>query len=164
MNYRQAKQYDKEEIKDVLVKSFKPTYAYYAQKSFANLHNVLIAEDKGNVIGVMNWRIFKSGEEKIGYLFWLAVQPEYRRMGVAKSLIQNVTEEIQQEIYHADIFAAVERHNIPSRKLLESLGFSLISRIDLKKKFGLRRFRLYWQMLLLPKEDLFISHYRTQCK
>lgn len=158
MNYRQAEQHDKEGIKEVLVKSFEPTYAYYAQKSFANLHNALVAEDGGKVIGVINWRVFKVGEKKIGYVFWLAVQPEYRRMGVAKSLIRSATESIQQEIGLGDIFAAVEKDNIPSRRLIESFGFTLITRTAMKKKFGSRRFRLYFQMMLLPKEDLFINN------
>lgn len=157
LNYRQAKQRDKEGIKEVLVKSFEPTYAYYAQKSFTNLHNALVAEDGGKVIGVINWRVFKVGEKKIGYLFWLAVQPELRRKGVAKSLIQNATGDIRQEIGFGDIFAAVEKRNIPSGRLIESLGFTLISRTAMKKRFGLRRFRLYFQMMLLPNEDLFIK-------
>jgi ribosomal protein S18 acetylase RimI-like enzyme len=155
--YRKAEQHDKEGIKEVLAKSFEPTYAYYAQKSFANLHNALVAEDGGKVIGVINWRFFKVGQKKIGYLFWLAVQPEFRRMGVAKSLIRNATGEIQQEIGFGDIFAAVEKDNIPSRNLLESFSFTLISRAAMKKKFGSRRFRLYFRMMLLPKEDLFIN-------
>jgi ribosomal protein S18 acetylase RimI-like enzyme len=157
LNYRQAEQYDKEEIKEVLVASFTPTYAYYAQKSFVNLKNVLVAADEGKVIGVINWRIFEVGEKKIGYLFWLAVQPEYRRMGIAKKLINDVIKKIQQEIGLAEIYAAVEKNNIPSRRLIESLGFTFISRPDMKKKYGSRCLRLYFQMMLLPKEDLFIK-------
>lgn len=156
LNYRQAEQHDKEGIKEVLVKSFEPTYAYYAQKSFVNLRNALVAENGGKVIGVINWRVFTVGEKKIGYLFWLAVQPEFRRTGIAKSLVRNATGDIQREMGFGDIFIAVEKHNIPSRRLIESLGFTLITRTVMKKKFGLRRFWLYFQMMLLPKEDLFI--------
>ena len=158
LNYRQADKSDREDIKEVLVKSFTPTYAYYAQKSFVKLDNVLAAEDKGKVVGVINWRILRVGGQKIGYLFWLAVLPEYRRMGIAKGLIQEVIKKIQQEAGLAEIYAAIEKHNEPSRRLIESLGFSFISRLDMKKKYGLRCPRLYFQMMLLPKEDLFMLH------
>jgi Acetyltransferases len=156
MNVRSAEQYDKKEIEDILVKSFSPTYAYYAKKSFAKLDNVLVSEDEGKVTGVLNWKIIDTGEKKIGYLFWLAVLPEHRRLGVAKKLIGAVINIIQQEIGQSEVYAAVEKYNTPSRRLIESLGFTMITRSDVKKKYGLGCLKLYTQMMLLPKEDLFI--------
>lgn len=156
--YRMAEQQDKKEIYNILVASFTPTYAYYARKSFEDLNNVLVAEDEGTVIAVINWRVFDVGDKRIGYLFWLAVLPEYRRMGIARNLIQHAIMKMQQESGLVEVYAAVEKNNIPSQSLIKSLGFTFISRGDMKKKYGLRCPRLYFQMMLLPKEDLFILY------
>ena len=158
LHYRQAEQDDREKIKEVLVRSFSPTYAYYAQKSFADLQNVLVAEEEGKVTAVINWRILEAGEKKIGYLFWLAVQPEYRRRGIAKELIRAAISKMLQESTLTEIYAAVEKSNAPSRELIGSLGFALISRAEMKKKYGLKCVQLYYQMMLHPKEDLFMLH------
>lgn len=78
--------------------------------------------------------------------------------GIAKNLGQEVIREIQKEAGPVEIYAAVEKDNIPSKSLLESLGYRIISRSDMKRKYGSGYLRLYFQMMRLPKEDLFVSH------
>lgn len=157
MNYRRAEINDMDEIKDLLMKSFSPTYAYYAQKGFKDLKHVAVAEDREKAAGVITWRIFDAGRSKVGYIFWVAVDPEYRRLGIAKNLILDAIAEIRKEAGEIDIYTAVEKDNVPSRKLFESLGFDFISRSDMKRKYGPACLPLYFKMMLLPKEDLLIK-------
>jgi ribosomal protein S18 acetylase RimI-like enzyme len=156
MNYRPAEQRDREAIREILIGSFNPIYAYFAKRSFVSLHNALVAEDGSRVVGVVNWRIFHLGREKISSLPWLAVHPDYRRMGIGKSLILKAIGNIDGERDPVDIYVAVEKKNLLSQRLFVKTGFSLVSRSAIRKKYRLRRFRLYFRMMLAPREDLFI--------
>lgn len=156
MNYRIAEQKDMEAIIEVFNTSFNTVYAYYARKSVNPLKNTLIAEDETIIAGVISWRIFDTGDEKIGYLFWLAVHPDFRRKGVGEGLIAEAIRLIQEEAGTVDVYAAIEKNNQPSIRLFEKTGFTLISRSAFKEKYGLKRFRLYSRMMLIPKENLYL--------
>ncbi len=134
MDYRPAEQRDREVIDRLLALSFGRIYAHYARKSLGSLDDTLVATEGERVVGFTNWRIFRVGEEKIGYLFWLAVHPDYRRMGVGKGLVLKAVMSIRAAIGQVDIYAAVEKDNHPSRGLLEKVGFALIDRADVRKR------------------------------
>jgi len=156
MNYRFAEDKDKVGISQVLENSFDSTYAYYAQKSFASLENSLIAEEDG-VAGVTNWKIIHSNSDKIGYIFWLAVHPDYRRKGIGEGLIQEAINCMQKEAGSLDIYSATDKDNIPMHKLFGKMGFTPDGRSVIKKKYGVRCLQLYSRMMLMPWEVLFIK-------
>jgi ribosomal protein S18 acetylase RimI-like enzyme len=156
MNYRPAEKEDLKAIMELLDSSFDDVYAYYARKSFASTEHALLAEDGGGIGGVINWRIFEPGEEKLGYLFWVAVHPEARRKGIAEGLVLEATRWIREKNGPVDVYAAVDKHNEPSQRLFEKLGFTSNGRSVIKEKFGLKRFWLYSSMMLMPGEVLFL--------
>jgi hypothetical protein len=77
-------------------------------------------------------------------------------MGIGRSLILRAIGNIDGERDPVDIYVAVEKKNLPSQRLFVKTGFSLVSRSAIRKKYCLRRFRLYFRMMLAPREDLFI--------
>jgi ribosomal protein S18 acetylase RimI-like enzyme len=160
MRYRAAEKNDIEAINGILTASFDSVYAFFARKSIAGLENVIVAEDENRLNGVINYRIFDSGNGKIGYLYYLAVHPDDRRKGIGKRLIREATRRIDEEAGPVDVYAAAERSNRASKRLLERIGFAVISRSDFRKKYGGGRLRLSSMMNLMPWEELYVTRPR----
>jgi ribosomal protein S18 acetylase RimI-like enzyme len=156
MNYRTAEQKDLTAINEILARSFNAIYAYFARRSFSTLQNAIVAQDGSEITGAINYRIIVPEKEKIGYLYYLAVDPACRRQGIGKSLILRAASSIENEAGPVEIYAAVEKKNKPSRELLKSIGFAPLSRQAVREKYGRRRFELYKEMNLMPWEDLFV--------
>lgn len=157
MEYRLAGKEDMIAIVEVLNSSFDDVYAYYARKSFASTEHALVAEDGGRIGGVINWRVFDPEEGKLGYLFWVAVHPDARRQGVAEGLVLEAVRQIREKDGPISVYAAVEKDNQPSRRLFEKLGFLPGGRTVMKEKYGLKRYWLYSNMMLMPGEVLYVS-------
>ena len=155
MRFRKALAKDHEAIHALLQASFSMIYAYYAEKSFALLTNTLAATDKSGLTGIINWRNFRVGGEKICYLYWLAVRPDRRKLGLGKKLFQRA---IAKGKGCTMICAATEKRNKIAQKLIQHEGFTLIDRKGLKARFGAETSRLTNMMNLMPWEDLYIRH------
>lgn len=82
-----------------------------------------VATLDGNVVGYMGLQIF-CGE---GYVTNVAVLPDFRRMGIAKKLIEH---QIQNEM--SFITLEVRESNLPAIKLYESCGFE---NVGIRPKF-----------------------------
>ena len=78
-----------------------------------------VATLDGNVVGYMGLQIF-CGE---GYVTNVAVLPDFRRMGIAKKLIEH---QIQNEM--SFITLEVRESNLPAIKLYESCGFENVGK------------------------------------
>ncbi|MGA2141883.1 MAG: GNAT family N-acetyltransferase [Brevinematales bacterium] len=157
MDFREPVREDLEAINILLEASFSRIYAWFAKKSFSNLQNSIIAEvEGGRIIAAINYRILEQDSTKIGYLYYLAVQDEYRRRGIGRELGLRAISSIEKEYGPLDIFAAVEKKNTPSREMLKSLGFKPLSRAGIKKKFGAGQPAIKREMNLMPWEDLFV--------
>ena len=82
-----------------------------------------VATLDGNVVGYMGLQIF-CGE---GYVTNVAVLPDFRRMGIAKKLIEH---QMQNEM--SFITLEVRESNLPAIKLYESCGFE---NVGIRPKF-----------------------------
>jgi len=94
---------------------------------------------------------FKVGGNKFGCILWVAVQPEFRRRGVATALIKTGTQRLKQEGAKA-VFASVQRRNIASLTVFTNQGFSKKSFADLWRLFNWRVFQFYGDIWLAPGE------------
>ncbi len=156
MTFRAPVQNDLPAINEILTLSFSPIYAYFAKMSFSILRNAIVAEEGAEIIGAIDYLIIDLENKKMGYLYYLAVHPAFRRKGTGERLILRANDSIINDIGPAEIFAAAEKKNRPSREMLKKIGFLPISRSALKEKFGAGRFGLYTRMKLMPWEELFV--------
>ncbi len=153
--FRPSEEKDRDAIKELLTLSFDSVYAKYAKLSFESLEQSLVAEVESKVIGVINWRIFQVQGEKIGYLFWLAIHPDFRRKAFGEKIMRKAIELLNQQRIRV-IFTSIEKDNHPSRSLFKKLGFTRISKAEMRKMFGKDSPKLYREMWVMPWEDLFI--------
>ena len=72
--------------------------------------------------GYVQATISKDGDTSIGYL----VFPKYWRSGVAKESVGAVIHELFKQLGVTSISASIERENVPSIRLVNSLGFELL--------------------------------------
>ncbi len=154
--FRQTEEKDRDSIKELLNLSFGPVYAKYATLSFESLEQSLVAEENVKVVGVINWRLFQAEMEKMGYIFWLAVHPVFRRTGSGEELLRRALDILNQQ-YLPVILTSITKHNLPSRSLFEKLGFKRISKADMRRRLGSDTPRLYRELWIMPWEDVFIK-------
>ncbi|MVT13698.1 MAG: GNAT family N-acetyltransferase [Euryarchaeota archaeon] len=77
------------------------------------------AYDNGKLVGV----VLLTDDGRKGWINRLAVDPDYRRKGIAKSLIDKSEEIFRERGIH--LFAAlIEDWNIPSQELFHSKGYN----------------------------------------
>ena len=64
-------------------------------------------------------------EEAIGYVRRVIISPTYRKMGLARQLMQHIISYAQAELHLAAIDLHVWEQDLPAIRLYESLGFQL---------------------------------------
>jgi ribosomal protein S18 acetylase RimI-like enzyme len=92
-------------------------------KSFIskNPQSILVAEEQGKVVG--NIIIIPYGK-KVSYLFRLAVKKEYRKQGIASSLIEKA-EEIVGQVGTTELGLYVDSGNINLQEFYKKRGFKI---------------------------------------
>lgn len=98
--------------------------------------------DNYEITGLNN-RYYTDG----GYIYRVVVDPEFRRQGVAASMLKSTIKWARTNSNVQDIFAFVAANNLPSKRLFEGLGFNQSGRIvsakvgpfEYEQKYGLAR-------------------------
>jgi ribosomal protein S18 acetylase RimI-like enzyme len=157
MQFRSAEKSDKAAIDRILDSSFTRIYAYYAKKSFTSLENALVAVNDAEVIGIINWRIYTAPAKTIGYLFWLAVLPGYRREGIGSDLTKQAIQIIYKNNGPIDIYTAAEKKNKISKNLVEKEGFAMADKKKIRLYYGKNYAGLFGEMMVMPWEVLFVK-------
>jgi GNAT superfamily N-acetyltransferase len=157
MQFRSAEKSDKKAIDGILDSSFTRIYAYYAKKSFASLENTLVAVNDAEVIGVINWRVYTAPTITIGYLFWLAVLPGYRKKGIGSDLMRQAIQFIYQKNGPIDIYTAAEKKNKISINLIEKEGFTMVIKKEIRQQYGKNYAALFGEMMVMPWECLYVK-------
>ena len=110
-----------------LLKKNKMVGRYFTKALFKGLlaYNeglYFVAEDNGKIIG----NIFASQNGGYhGYLYKLAIDSKYRREGTATKLLKVVINKLRGKFKTDWIFTHIEKKNLPSLKLIKSLGFKI---------------------------------------
>ncbi len=84
------------------------------------LNSLLIADIKDRVVAYI---LFDKAADEV-HIIRIAVHPEFRRQGIAKSLVNAVIQQTKKEGARS-AFLEVRESNLASRKLYESLGFAI---------------------------------------
>jgi ribosomal protein S18 acetylase RimI-like enzyme len=153
---RPAEESDRKAVENILDSSFTRIYAYYAKKSFAGLENTLVAASGAEPVGVINWRVYTAPGISIGYLFWLAVLPGYRKRGIGMDLIRQAFRLIHEKNGPIDIYTAAEKKNKISRNLVEKEGFVLVDKKKIRQQYGKNYAALFGEMMVMPWECLYV--------
>lgn len=112
------------------------TYSFFETilKSFPK--SFLVAEVNGKIAGYIMCRverIFSKFQRfkivKAGHVISIAVLPEYRRIGIAASIMKNAMKILRDEYGCSEIFLEVRISNTPAINLYEKLGFIKVDRI-----------------------------------
>lgn len=96
MRYRRAKLSDYEQIAEVLLKNYNIKTLREAKQVAKNeleLYNFFVAEDKGKITGIAGWKIHGLPKHKLAETVRVAVLPEYRGRGVARTLFKNIVQD-----------------------------------------------------------------------
>jgi len=133
---RDASAADRAAIERIARASFDGIYAFFALRGVRRADPVLVAEQDGAVIGFLEGLVF-DGAPLIGYVYFVAVDPDRRGRGTGRSLVAEALRRFQAA-GATRIFAAVPEDNDASRRLFECLGFEETPRSALRRWYGWR--------------------------
>jgi len=94
----------------------------YVLDSLAEPHYVLVVWDNDTIIGSV-CTCLDMPEKGEGYIYWLAILPNYRTQGLATKLINNVEKYLRKNTYNK-IKVRTWSTNMASIALYTKLGFS----------------------------------------
>ena len=132
MKIRKAALKDAKGIAEVLLKSYNikdlsegmDVFKSEAKKN----HKYIIAEEKNKVIGIVTWLMHGLPKHQLCELDRIAVLPEYRGKGIAKTLFESLIEDAKQ-FYKKNnsklrkLYLLTHADNIRAHKFYEKLGF-----------------------------------------
>jgi ribosomal protein S18 acetylase RimI-like enzyme len=92
----------------------------------------ILCLDKGNVIGTVSWDIRGGLDDGVVELVGLGVNPQYRRQGVAKELVQTLIHDVSRHYSSHDhklrvIYLFMEKGNEEGGAFYKSIGFQEIA-------------------------------------
>lgn len=118
---------------------------------------VLVAEDKGEVVGLAAFGAFRDTAKWPGYRYavenTIHVREDHWRSGVGRILMQSLADKAKNSGKHSMI-AAVDGANASSIRLHEGLGFREVARIpEVGAKFGRWRELVLLQLRLDDRQN-----------
>ena len=132
MKIRKVKLSDEKGIANVLVQSYnikdlKEAISVYKNETRKN-HNYIVAEEKGEVIGIVTWLMHGLPKHQLCELDRIAVSPEYRGKGISKLLFQALIKDAKQfykkkKSKLRKLYLLTHADNIRAHKFYEKLGF-----------------------------------------
>ena len=138
-------------LKWILDESFEGWYLRHSTRTLREIQTVRAAIASGKPVGLT---MLKSIEEKVGYVFYIAVARANRKQGIGKLLVDDALE-LFKAARLAEVFASVEEDNEPSERLFASEGFTRTSFGDVSKNYGhLHALNMYRTMWVVPGEVL----------
>jgi GNAT superfamily N-acetyltransferase len=111
-----------------LIVSTVNTPDFFARAKAYESYKVIVACEECRIIGSHAWAIrnaFVNGQlNRIGYSFQTFISPDHRKKGLAKNLLQYMEDQLIQNGAIL-VYGLIMEGNLPSMKLVESLGFKL---------------------------------------
>jgi len=110
-------------------------YTYFFFESILRNYpkSFLIAEVDGEIAGYIMCRVERTlskferlSFKKVGHIISIAVLPEYRRRGLAKSLLENALRILKENYRCEEAYLEVRVSNLPAISLYQKLGFVVV--------------------------------------
>ena len=138
-------------LEPILEESFEGWYLRHALRTLKDIDLVREATVDGRRAGLT---MLTSFYDTIGYVFYVAVAPEFRRKKIGGVLLDDALSHFRDKGLK-EVYASVEGHNVPSVALFKSRGFVPTSFGQVSRRVGkLRAIVLYRRMLVVPGERL----------
>ncbi len=116
----------------ILEKSFEGWYLWHSRRTLYKVEVVRQAVLGGSTVGLILLKELGSG---IGYVYYLAVLPDFRRRGIGGALLDDALAYFSSRMASC-VYASVEVDNDPSLSLLRSRGFAAVGLEDMSKLHG----------------------------
>ncbi len=135
----------------LLIDSFRGVYRWHAKRTLRTVSEVRGARVEGTLVGVA---MLEALAPEVGYVYYLAVAPSFRRRGIAGRLLDDTLERFARR--GATVcYAAVETDNLASMGLFRSRGFRPVGRKEVGfREGGLGAWGLRSRMRLVYGETL----------
>ena len=154
MPIREGAPADVDALRRIARVSFDRVYAFFAVRGVRGAWPFLIAEVDGIPAGFLVGRWF-NGKPPIGYVYFIAVDSNFRRRGIARTLVDESLRRFARRAA-TRVFAAVTEENDASLGLFGSLGFEKAPRRALWRWYGWRGLSVELRMVLAPHEALLV--------
>ncbi len=152
MEIREATTTDSDRLRRIARASFDRVYAFFAVRGLRGSSPLLVATVDGSAVGFLEGKRF-DGTPPIGYVYFVAVDPNARRKGIGRGLVEESVKRFVAE-GATRVFAAVPRENDASIGLFTSLGFAKVPRRALWRWYRWRGLGVQMRMVLAPHEAL----------
>jgi len=135
----------------ILEESFEGWYLMHSKRTLRDIELVRAAMTSGKPVGLVMLKILV---ESVGYVYYIAVAKASRKRGIGKLLLEDALRRFKASGMK-EVFASLEKDNIPSEALFSSEGFARTSFGEVSKKHGgLHAVNMYREMLVVPGEVL----------
>ncbi len=136
----------------ILEQSFEGIYLWHARRTLRSIETVRVARTaEGDDAGLI---MLKQVTEGAGYVYYVAVHPRFRGMGIGGRLLDGALEDFAKRGFE-DVYASVEEDNLGSKRLFESRGFARLEGSEMSERYGrLRSFVMYREMMVVRGEVL----------
>jgi ribosomal protein S18 acetylase RimI-like enzyme len=120
------------ELLPILDRSFEGWYLWHSKRTLRRVSLVRKAAVEGRAVGLS---MLKEVGEGVGYVFYLAVLPDFRRRRIGGSLLDDALSLFASQ-GESCVYATVEEDNEPSLALFRSRGFVEVGFDDLARLHG----------------------------
>jgi ribosomal protein S18 acetylase RimI-like enzyme len=156
---RERRKEDEEALKDIIGLSFDHgIYTFFANRSLRSAPKIIVVELGGRVIGFAEPRHVRIRKGEVGNILWLAIHPDFRRIGAASHLVDECIKYLKERETKS-IYVSIERDNRPSLELFENKGFAGIRFSELTKEYGFRVISFYSRLMIAPHEKVMVLNF-----
>jgi ribosomal protein S18 acetylase RimI-like enzyme len=152
VNLREARPEDRPAIERISRASFDRVYAFFSIRGSRHGWPQLIAEEDGVVVGFLEGRLF-DGRPPIGYVYFVAVDPDRRRHHAGRLLVEESLRRFESR-GATRVLAAVPADNEASLQLFNTLGFREVPRGAMWQWYRWRSLAVQMNMMIAPHETL----------
>lgn len=139
----------RENLDPILEKSFEGWYLRHSKRTLREVEEVFVAKIGESNCGLV---MLKPLDKYTGYIYYIAVSPEYRGKKVSSRLLEfSVSRFVDRGMNR--VYASVSEDNVESNALFLSHGFVKTNYGEISKRFGkLGALNMYRKMLIVSGE------------
>ena len=146
---REVSPEDRASLTPILERSFEGLYLWHSKKTLSEVQLVKAAYVGQELSGLI---MLKNLDAHTGYVYYIAVLPQFRNRGVGGILLDHATEHFDAGGSSA-VYATVEEDNAASLALFESRGFVRTGLGEMASRHGrLKAISMVTKMYVVPGE------------